>query len=68
MSKFHTNIFLIATTSNYFWSSVVGVAKVDYFDYSHKKFEKLECIRCMDVFPTHLVPLISILAPKIMPE
>ena len=32
MSKLRINIFSIATTLNYFWSSVVGVVKVDYFD------------------------------------
>ena len=32
MSKFGANIFLIATTLNYFCSSVVGT--VDYFDFS----------------------------------
>ena len=41
MSKLSANIFLIATTLNYFWSSVVGVVKVDYFDFSGKKMEKL---------------------------
>jgi hypothetical protein len=41
MSKFCTNIFLILTTSNYFWSSVVRVVKVDYFDFSIKKIEKI---------------------------
>ena len=41
MSKFLANIFLIDITSNYFWSSVVGVVKVDYFDFSCKKIEKL---------------------------
>ena len=42
MIKFRANIFSIATTLNYFWSSVVGVVKVDYFDFSCKKFEKLK--------------------------
>ena len=42
MSKFRTNIFSIATTSNYFWSLVVGVVKVDYFDFSCKDIEELE--------------------------
>ena len=46
MSKLSANIFLIRTTSNYFWSSVVGVVKVDYFDCSCKKIEKLVRIRC----------------------
>ena len=41
MSKFLTNIFSIATTSKYFWSSVVGVVKVDYFDFPGEIFEKL---------------------------
>ena len=41
MSKFCTNIFSISTTSNYFWSSVVGVVKVDYFDFSCEIFEIL---------------------------
>ena len=41
MNKFGTNIFSIATTSNYFWSLVVGAVKVDYFDFSWKKMEKL---------------------------
>ena len=39
--RFHekcTHIFWIATTSNYFWSSVVRVVKVDYFDFSCKIF------------------------------
>ena len=34
MSKFYTNIFLIATTSNYLWSSAgakIRAVKVDYF-------------------------------------
>ena len=35
------NIFLIPTTSNYLRFSVVGAAKVDYFDFSYKKIEKL---------------------------
>ena len=43
---FRTNIFSIATTSNYFLSSVVGVVRVDYFDFSSKKIEKLVWIRC----------------------
>jgi hypothetical protein len=34
------NIFLIRTTSNYLWASEVRVVKVDYFDFSCKKFEK----------------------------
>ena len=46
MSKFRTNIFLIATTSNYFWFSVVRVVKVDYFDSSCKEIEKQVQIRC----------------------
>ena len=46
MSKLRTNIFSIATTSNYLWSSVVGVVKVDYFDFSCKKIEILVWIRC----------------------
>ena len=46
MSKFRTNIFSIATTSNYFWSSVVAVVKVDYFVFSFKKVENLVWIRC----------------------
>jgi hypothetical protein len=39
MSQLGGNIFSIATTSNYFWSSVVGVVKVDYFDFPCEKFE-----------------------------
>ena len=41
MSKFCTNIFLVATTSDVLWSSFVGVIKVDYFDFSCKNIEKL---------------------------
>ena len=33
MSKLRANIFVIPTTSNYLQSSVVGVVKVDYFDF-----------------------------------
>ena len=40
IGKFHTNIFLIQTTSNYLWASEVRVVKVDYFDFSCKKIEK----------------------------
>ena len=32
-------IFLIPTTSDYLWSSVVGVVKVDYFDFPCQIFE-----------------------------
>ena len=46
MSKLGTNIFSIATTSNYFWSLVVGVVNVDYFNFLCKKIEKLVSIRC----------------------
>ena len=41
MSKLRANIFLIPTTSNYLWSSVVGVVKVDYFDFPCEIFEIL---------------------------
>ena len=41
MNKFRTNIFSIATTSNYLWSSVVGVVKVDYFDFPFEVFKIL---------------------------
>ena len=40
MSKFHANVFLIQTTSNYLWASEVRAVKVDYFDFSRKKIEK----------------------------
>ena len=40
MCKFSANIFLIQTTSNYFWASEVGAVKVGYFDFSCKKIEK----------------------------
>ena len=43
MSKLHANIFSIATTSNYLWSLVVKVVKVDYFDFSFKKL-KYKCV------------------------
>ena len=43
MSEFLNNIFLITTTLNYFWSSVVGVVKVDYFDFSRKEKLKNYC-------------------------
>jgi hypothetical protein len=46
MSKLRANIFLIPTTSNYLQSSVVGVVKLDYFDFSLNVFEKLVRIRC----------------------
>ena len=39
MSKLRINIFSIATTSNYLWSSVVGVVKIDYLDFSCKKID-----------------------------
>ena len=39
MSNLSINILLIRTTLNYFWSSVVGVVKVDYFDFSCKKLD-----------------------------
>jgi len=41
MSEFRTNVFSMATASNYFWSSVVGVVKVDYFDFPCEIFEIL---------------------------
>ena len=41
MSKLGANIFSIVTTSKFLWFSVVKVVKVDYFDFSCKKFEKL---------------------------
>jgi hypothetical protein len=41
MSKLRENMFFIQTTSNYLWSSVVGVVKVDYFDFPCEIFEIL---------------------------
>ena len=41
MSKLRANIFLIPNTSNYLWSSVVGIVKADYFDFPCEIFEIL---------------------------
>ena len=41
MRKFRTNIYLIPTTLDYLSSSVVGVVKVDYFDFPCEIFEIL---------------------------
>ena len=74
MSKFRTNILLVVIASNYFWSSVVVVVKVDYFDVSHFFSFFFFAQTCTNsrkntgVFPTHHVSLISILAPKVMEE